>query len=39
MKLARITDREIINESDMQLWFAVDGKPVAVPPGQKISLE
>lgn len=39
MKLAQITDREIINESDMQLWFAVDGKPVAVPPGRKISLK
>lgn len=37
MRLARITDREIINESSAELWFAVDGSTVKLLPGERIS--
>ena len=36
MKLARITDSEIINESRAELWFAVDGRKVKLQPGESI---
>lgn len=38
MDAVRITDREIINESNVVLWFAVDGTPVKLLPGEKITL-
>ena len=38
MKLVRITDREIKNESSAELWFAVDGKILSLQPGEKITL-
>ena len=39
MKLARITDREIHNESSAPLWFEVNAKTVELLPGEKISLD
>ena len=39
LQLARITDREIINESSAELWFSVDGKTVRLESGGKIILE
>lgn len=36
MKLARITDSEIINESSTELWFAVDGRTMKLLPGERI---
>lgn len=38
MKRARITHREIHNESSVRLWFAIGGKSVALQPGEKITL-
>jgi hypothetical protein len=32
---ARITEAEIINESDGELWFAVNGRTVKLQPGEK----
>lgn len=37
MSRATITDREIINESSAELWFAVDGAIVSLQPGGKIT--
>ena len=38
MSQARITDREIFNESSAELWFSVDGTTVGLNPGEKITL-
>lgn len=38
MRLARITEREIINDSGTELWFAVNGKTVNLLPGEIFSL-
>jgi hypothetical protein len=38
MRCAQITDREIINESCAELWFAVDGKTVKLLPGECLTL-
>ncbi len=38
MKKARISDREIQNESSAALWFRVKGKPVKLLPGETITL-
>jgi len=35
MRLVRITDREIRNESGVELWFCVDGETVCLQPGEK----
>ena len=37
MSLAKVTEREIINESDSELWFAVDGNIVKLGPGEKFT--
>ena len=34
MKLAQITDRKVRNESNMTLWFRVDGKVICLQPGE-----
>ena len=36
MSLAKVTDTEIINESNTQLWFAVNSKTVKLQPGERI---
>ena len=36
MKLARITDQEIYNESNAELWFEVDGAVVSLKTGEAI---
>lgn len=36
MNLARISDREIYNESSAELWFEVDGKAISLQPGERI---
>ena len=38
MDCARISDREISNDSNAVLWFAVDGTTVKLQPGEKITL-
>lgn len=38
MRLARITEREIVNESKAALWFAVDGETVMLRPGEMITI-
>ena len=39
MECARISDREIVNESDLPLWFCVDGKTVSIQPGCKMTID
>lgn len=39
MKHARITNREIYNESSAPLWFAVNGMTVELQPGERIYLD
>lgn len=34
MSLVRITDRDIINESEIELWFCVNGKVLCLQPGE-----
>jgi hypothetical protein len=34
MNLAQITDRKVRNESNIALWFRVDGRIVCVQPGE-----
>lgn len=38
MGLSRITEREIINESSAELWFAVNGSTVKLLPGERYPL-
>ena len=38
MAKAKITDREIRNESDGELWFLIDGSTICLRPGEKISI-
>lgn len=38
IRLARITDTEIRNDSPGELWFSVDGKTIKLLSGEKISL-
>ena len=38
IRLARITDTEIRNDSPGELWFSVDGKTIKLQSGEKISL-
>lgn len=38
MQLTYITDQFIRNESDLELWFNIDGKTVNLMPGEELSL-
>ena len=38
MARAKITDREILNESSGELWFLIDGSTICLRPGEKISI-
>lgn len=37
MEQAEITDTEVINHSETDLWFLVDGKAVKLAPGETIA--